>query len=347
MKIEENVSLADYSTMRLGGKAKYLCHVKNEEDVEAAVRFASEKQISIHVVGGGSNSIFSDDGFNGLVVINEITGIELQNNNKDEVVMEIGAGEKWDDIVGKSVDLGFSDIASLSLIPGSAGAAPVQNIGAYGQQISDCLISLRAYDIEMKKWNNFLRLNCNFSYRTSRFNSEDKNRYIISSINLRLSRITEKSPFYFDIENYFKINGTNTNSVTPAELRQAVISIRQAKLPDPEVIANCGSFFKNPVITEVDFRSLSTHYPTLKVHETDDGMMKLYAGQLIELAGLKNYHDKKTGMATWKNQALVLINENAKTTADLIEFKKMIVSSVHAAFGITLEQEPELVEMVK
>jgi len=346
MKIEENVSLANYSTMRLGGNARYLCHVKNEEDIEAAVKFAAEKQVSIHVVGGGSNSIFSDDGYNGLVVINEITGIELQKS-KDETVMEIGAGEKWDDIVAKSVDLCFSDIASLSLIPGSAGAAPVQNIGAYGQQISDCLVSLRAYDIEKNEWKVFLRKSCNFSYRASRFNSEDKNRYIISSIKLRLGRKIEKSPFYFDIENYFKINGINTRSVTPAELRQAVIAIRQAKLPDPEVIANCGSFFKNPVITEDNFRTLSAHYPTLKVHETDDGKMKLYAGQLIELAGLKNYHDKKTGMATWKNQALVLINENAKTTSDLIEFKKMIVSSVHVAFGITLEQEPELVEVVK
>lgn len=342
MKFEENVSLAKYSTMRLGGDARYLCEAKNEADVEEAVQFANKNGVEIHVVGGGSNSIFSDDGFDGLVIVNQIPGFEPESHDSSTVVT-VGSGEKWDTVVEKSVGLGFSDIAALSLIPGSSGAAPVQNIGAYGQQISDSLISVRAFNLKTTKWEELLRKDCNFAYRTSRFNSGDKGKYIISSLVLRLSRKEEKPPLYAQVEAALKEKGLSTKKVDPQTLRDIVIEIRTKKLPDPSKIANTGSFFKNPVISQEKFKNLLTHYPALKAHKTDDGNLKLYAGQLIELAGLKDYHDKTTGMATWKNQALVLVNEHAKTTADLLAFKQKIVTSVHAAFGITLKQEPELI----
>lgn len=301
MKIKEDVSLADYSTMRLGGKAKYLCEVTSEVELEEAATSAKQKDLTVHVVGGGSNSIFSDEGFDGLVIVNRITGLRVTGDST-ETELTIGAGEKWDDVVKKSVELGFTDIAALSLIPGSAGGAPVQNIGAYGQQISESLISVRAFDLDKSEWITFLRSSCNFSYRSSRFNNKDKGKFIIASLKLRLSRKIEKAPFYSDVERYFEIHGIGTASVSPDNLREAVTSIRSAKLPDPEIVANTGSFFKNPIVTEDSFKELSKHYSGLKVHKTDDGKMKLYAGQLIELAGMKNYHDKQTGMATWKNQ---------------------------------------------
>lgn len=342
MKFEENVSLAKYSTMRLGGNAKYLCHVTSEADIEEAVKFAKKHTLKIHVVGGGSNSIFSDEGFDGLIIVNQIPGLEFIED-ADSTVATAGAGENWDAVVEKTVELGYSDIAALSLIPGSSGAVPVQNIGAYGQQVSESVISVRAYDLEETKWVNILQQDCNFSYRTSRFNSEDKDRFIISSIKLRLDRKVVGQQFYADVEKYFNSHGISLNTVTPAQLREAVIAVRRAKLPNPATVANTGSFFKNPVVSPETLTNLHKHYPTLKAHKTDDGNLKLYAGQLIELAGMKNVHDKETGMATWKNQALVLVNEHAKTTADLLTFKKKVITSVHAAFGITLKQEPEFI----
>lgn len=342
MVIEENISLAQYSTMRLGGEAQFLCIVTNEDEVEKAAAFAQKKGLATHVVGGGSNTIFPDKGFEGLVVVNQITGLDV-TDLKDGCEMNIGAGEEWDRVVKESVERGFSDIATLSIIPGTAGAAPIQNIGAYGQQISDSLVSVRAFDLEEEKWQTILRQSCNFSYRSSRFNREDKGRFIVSSLKLQLCRKNESAPFYADIERYLELHNIRTSAVSPEDLRRATIAVREAKLPDPKLVANTGSFFKNPVVEEEAFNQLCAHYPTLKSHKTDDGKLKLYAGQLMELAGFKNYHDKSTGMATWKNQALVLVNENAKTTSDLLDFKKKIITSVHASFGITLEQEPELV----
>lgn len=342
MKMQENVSLADYSTMRLGGPARYLCEVTSVGEIEEAVIFAQKNNLKILTIGGGSNTIFGDDGFDGLVIINKILGVEIDDSD-ERLELVIGSGEEWDAIVTKSVELGYGDIAALSLIPGSTGGAPVQNIGAYGQQISDCLVSVDAFDLETMKLISILRQNCNFSYRSSRFNKEDKGRFIITSVKLQLCRKKVSGPFYKDVARYFELHGISQTKATPRQLRDAVIAIRSAKLPDPKTVANTGSFFKNPIISKAQYHKLLEHYPQLKSHETDDGKLKLYAGQLIELAGLKNYHDQATGMATWKNQALVLVNESATTTADLLAFKKKVVTSVHAAFGVTLLQEPEFI----
>lgn len=343
MQLQQNVSLAEYSTMRLGGHARYACEVSSEVELLDAISFAKEKSLKIHVVGGGSNTIFSDKGFDGLVIVNKITGIEV-HSSEDALNINVGAGEVWDKVVELSVQNGFIDIAALSLIPGSSGAAPVQNIGAYGQQVSDSLVSLRAFDLQKGGWKKFLQQDCNFSYRTSRFNSTDKGQFIITSIELRLSRKKINPPFYKDVERYFTTHNISTSSIDAETLRKAIVAIRTHKLPDPSTIANTGSFFKNPLVTQSQFKKLIAHYPLLKAHQTDDGKLKLYAGQLIELAGLKNYHDKETGMATWKNQALVLVNEHAQTTYDLLQFKEKIITSVHAAFGVTLQQEPEFIQ---
>lgn len=342
MVIHEDVSLANYSTMRLGGKATFLCEVSSEAEFAEAFRYAQENSLKIHIIGGGSNTIFSDAGFDGLIIVNKISGLTVRNKG-EAATLSIGAGEIWDEVVAQSVKLGFSDIAALSFIPGTTGAAPVQNIGAYGQQVSDSIVSVRAFDLKKAVWFDILRSSCNFGYRTSRFNQEDKARFFIASVSLRLSRKCEEPPLYAQVEDYLHEHGLSTTKVQPTTLREAVIAIRRKKLPDPKEIANTGSFFKNPVVSKKQFDALTADYPALKAHQTDDGALKLYAGQLIELAGLKNYHDKATGMATWKNQALVLVNEHAKNTADLLAFKQKVVTSVHAAFGITLQQEPELI----
>lgn len=343
MKIQENVSLAPYSTMRLGGNASYLVEITNENELLEALEYAASNNLTVHVVGSGSNSIFSQNGFDGLVIVNRILGI-TETLKPDSLELEIGAGEEWDNVVALSVGKGFIDIAALSLIPGTVGAAPVQNIGAYGQQISDSLISLRAHDTHTEDFITIDHAECGFSYRHSRFNTSDKGRFIVTSVKLRLHLKTISPPFYADVARYFEEHGVDEKQVTPAELRKAVSTVRVIKLPDPSMVANCGSFFKNPVVSAEEFEKLQRQFPELKSHQTDDGKLKLYGAQLIELAGLKDYHDNETGMATWKNQALVLVNESAKSTDDLLRFKERVVTAVEEKFGITLQQEPEFIE---
>lgn len=342
MTIAENVSLADYSTMRLGGPARYLATVQSEDELTEALSFARQSNVKIHICGGGSNTIFSDSGFDGLVIVNRILGIS-ENVDGDTLELHIGGGENWDDVVALSVERGYFDIAALSLIPGTAGAAPVQNIGAYGQQVSDGIVSVRAYDVKNGEFVEILKQDCNFSYRHSRFNTADKGRFIITNIKLQLHRKSIRPPFYADVESYFQQHGVDSASVSPQQLREAVSTVRVIKLPDPRTIANTGSFFKNPVVTPEGYENLIARFPNLKAHQTDDGNLKLYAGQLIELAGLKDYHHDETGMATWKNQALVLVNESAESTRDLLKFKELVVDTVQKIFEITLVQEPELV----
>lgn len=343
MHIQKNISLAQYSTMRLGGVASYLVEVHTEDELLEALEFAKHSALATHIVGGGSNTIFSDNGFNGLVIVNKISGIDTQII-QDNLDITCGAGETWDDLVALTVQKGYSDIAALSLIPGTAGAAPVQNIGAYGQQVSDVITSVRAYDTVNLVFVEIPQKDCGFAYRKSRFNTADKNRFIITSINLQLRRKTETAPFYADVSNYLEKHSIDQSSVAPEYLRQAVSTVRVIKLPDPNTVANCGSFFKNPVVTKDHFDTLIEQFPILRSHQTDDGQLKLYAGQLIELAGLKDYHDPKTGMATWKNQALVLINESATSTNDLLAFRQIIIEAVNKHFNITLVQEPELIK---
>lgn len=343
MQIQENVSLAPYSTMRLGGDARFLAEVTDEDELVEALTFANEKQLATHIVGDGSNTVFGDKGFDGLVIVVSLIGVTKKASG-EALLLDVSSGENWDGIVQLSVNEGFCDIAALSAIPGTAGAAPVQNIGAYGQQVSDSLVSVRAYDTTVDNFVTISRQDCNFSYRGSRFNTGDRGRFIITQITLRLSHTSVGPPFYQDLSAYFEHHAINQNAVSPSQLREAVTAIRAIKLPNPSVVANNGSFFRNPVVSANEFENLKQTFPELKAHKTDDGNLKLYGAQLIELVGMKDYHSAETGMATWKNQALVLVNESAKTTSDLLQFKQTIVDSVYKKFGVTLTQEPEFVE---
>ncbi len=339
MKIKQNISLASYSTMGLGGKTEYLASIGAKEDLIEALSFAREHRLRTLMIGGGSNIIWRDEGFKGLVLLNNIRGFEVENENNDGADIIIGAGEKWDSVVDRAVSLGLSGIECLSLIPGSAGATPVQNVGAYGQEISESLVSLVAYD---KKAGSFLTMvneDCDFSYRNSCFKQE-QGRYFILSIRLHLKKSPIKMPIYKSLDKYLADN--NITDTSPKTIRQAVIDIRQAKLPDPNVIKNCGSFFKNPIITNDQFAKLISKYPDIPHWQMKDGQIKLSAAWLVENTGFKNYKDSETGMAIWNKQPLILINENAKSTSDLLKFKDRIVESVRFKFQVELIQEPEL-----
>jgi UDP-N-acetylmuramate dehydrogenase len=341
MNIRQDVSLRDYSTMRLGGNAAYLAEVSSAQELIEAVNWADGNKQPVIVIGGGSNIIWRDEGFKGLVIVNKILGFVLQNVTEQDMYVTVGAGENWDSVVQRIVEKGYSGVEELSLIPGTAGAAPVQNIGAYGRELSSTLTSVQAYDRINKQTVNLPRVDCRFGYRTSRFKTTDKSRFCILSITLHVSRANPQPPFYAALATHFEQTGITT--YTPQVIRDAVIYIRSTKLPDPAFIANNGSFFTNPFIDEADFSLLRDDYPSIVGWPVPDGKVKVSAAWLIENAGFKNVHDQETGMATWERQPLVFINEHAKSTADLLKFRQKVVDAVKAKFHIELTQEPELI----
>jgi len=339
MQTQQNVSLAGYSTMRLGGIAAYLVEVHKRQDVVEAVQWAVDHQVPPIMVGNGSNIVWRDEGFDGLLLVNKILG--YQDFAEDEVnhYLTIGAGETWDNVVERSVSEGLSGIEALSLIPGTAGATPIQNVGAYGQEIAQTLVSVEAYDLHTRQFLNLPNEQCDFGYRTSRFKTTDRDRYFITGLTLHLMKGNPKPPYYAALQTYLDEN--NILERTPSIIRSAVTAIRKSKLPDPMTIANNGSFFANPVVDDNKLVQLRADYPNIPYWSADKGA-KISAAWLIEQTGFKDFHDKETGMATWPNQPLVLVNEHAKCTADLLKFKQKIIDAVHTKFDITLEQEPEL-----
>lgn len=341
MKIVENVDLSKYSTMRVGGKAKYFSEIESVDDLSEAVKFTKEKSIPLIMIGGGSNLIWQDKGFEGLVIINRIKGKKIINEDKDSAIVELASGEDWDRAVQWSVDKNLSGIEQLSFIPGRVGATPVQNVGAYGREVADVLVSIKAYDTLDEKFVTIDKKDCDFGYRTSRFKTKDKGRFLITAVVLKLSKHSAKPPFYASLEKWLEEN--NVTDFSPKNIRKGVIAIRTKKLPDPDIVANNGSFFANPIISYADFEDLKIKFPDVASWPTNDDKVKISAGWLIENAGFKDFHDKETGMATWDKQSLVLINERAKSSDDVMKFKQKIVNAVQEKFGIKLEQEPEII----
>ena len=339
MNIEENVNLTEYSTMALGGKASYLVHIKSKDELVQAVNFAKQKNLQVLMIGSGSNIVWSSQGFEGLVIVDNIKGVDFDFNDDGSCVVKVAAGEIWDSVVEQTVQQGLSGIEALSLVPGTAGATPVQNVGAYGQEIADTLVSVEAYDSQIDQFIIIDNKDCSFGYRTSRFKTLDHGRYYITSLMLKLKKTNPSPPFYRTLEAY--LNEHNITEYTPEVIRGAVIDIRNSKLPDPKLVHNCGSFFANPIISIDQFSSLSQNYPDMPGWPSVGEKVKVSAAWLIEKAGFKDYHDEETGMATWSKQSLVLVNEHASSTEDLLSFKAKIVGSVKEKFNIELVQEPE------
>lgn len=339
MNILENVSLAAYSTMGLGGTAAYLTEIQTPDEIVETLGWAQERKLPVIMIGGGSNIVWTDEGFPGLVLINKISGYEVIEEDSTSVSLKLGSGEPWDSVVARSVDAGLTGIESLSLVPGSTGATPIQNVGAYGQEIAQTLVTVEAFDTKTGGFVEIPAVDCGFSYRNSRFKTTGRGRYYITGITLKLRKDDPKPPFYGVLQAYLDEHGIT--DYTPAIIRKAVIAIRTGKLPDPAVIRNTGSFFANPIVNEETFIELEDKFPDIPNWVTANGI-KLSAAWLIVQVGFKDYHDEATGMATWPKQPLVLVNEKARSTADLLVFKQRIVEAVQAKFGITLEQEPEL-----
>jgi UDP-N-acetylmuramate dehydrogenase len=276
------------------------------------------------------------------VLVNKILTFETFKEDEDNLYVTVGAGEVWDSVVERCVALGYSGIEQLSLIPGLAGATPIQNVGAYGREIADVLVSVEAFDHQQNKLVTIPTADCGFAYRTSRFKTTDKHRFFISSITFHLTKQDPAPPFYATLQEYLTTHGITP--YTAQTVRDAVITIRRSKLPDPAVVANNGSFFHNPIIDQAPFTQLVASYPQIVYWQTDDNHYKISGGWLLEQAGFKGMHDPETGMATWDKQSLVFVNEHARSTADLLRFKQKVLDKVQSMFGITLEQEPELIK---
>lgn len=327
--------------MRLGGPAAHLVEIHTYDDLYAAVKWAKKQGLPMIMIGGGSNIVWSDKGFSGLVMVNKLRGFDVIEQPDDSTIVNAAAGELWDSVVERTVAMGLSGIEALSLIPGTAGATPVQNVGAYGQEIANTLVSVEAYDNESGKLVTIPGTECDFSYRNSRFKSADRDRFFITAITLKLTRTNPRPPFYTSLQSY--LDKIEISEFTPQVIRDAVIAIRTAKLPDPAKVANNGSFFANPIVSSHTFDEIHREHPHAVHWDMKNGAVKLSAAWLIERAGFRSIHDLETGMATWAPQPLVLVNEHAQSTADLIKFRDKILDKVNAMFHVKLEQEPELI----
>ena len=336
MDIHTNIPLKNYTTMRLGGNARFMTEVHTLDEVATICTNATSQQLPLFVLGGGSNIIVHDEGFDGIIVRNRIPGFEVINDTASETTLKIGAGENWDDVVRRTVEMNLSGIEAMSAIPGTAGAAPVQNVGAYGQEIADTLVSLEAYDTQESQHVTLQAADCEFSYRHSIFRGRAAGRYIITSITIKLYKSAPQPPFYAAVQAYFDAN--NITLFTPQIVRDAVIAIRKEKLPDPTVTPNTGSFFKNAIIEDWQMDELRTQYPDIPSYDMPDGKYKIPTGWLIEQAGLKG--QALHGMRVHDKNALVLINESATSYQDLADARSEIIGKVRDTFRIIIEQEP-------
>lgn len=331
MKIRENVPIAKLTTMRLGGPARYVIDIESAEDLPEAYAFAAEKDLPIYVLGGGSNIVGRDGGFDGVILINHLLGMgEVAPEKDGKIELWAASGEALDDFVRYSTKYGWSGMECLSAIPGTVGAAPVQNVGAYGQDIAGVLKSIEAYNIKTKQFVTLPASKLDLGYRRSIFNSgELVGRYFITKITVILEKKELKPPFYNSLQKY--LDDHEIDEYTPENLRKAVHAVR-TKLPNPEFIASSGSFFKNIYLNEEDSKKA-----------TDKGIPvweggKIPSGWLIENAGLKG--QLIHGMRVWETASLVLVNESAKSYKDLDAARQEIIKTIQDKYGLTLEQEP-------
>lgn len=326
------------TTMRIGGNANYVAHVKNTSELQQLYRQGKKLGQSLYVIGGGSNLIAHDEGFAGVIVHNQIMGIEIMDDNPSSTTIAAGAGESWDMLVKFSVDKNLRGIEAMSGIPGTVGAAPVQNIGAYGQELADTLVSLEAYDSKTDSFVTLAWEDCGFSYRNSIFRSTAVGRYIITRVTITLNKKRPEPPFYAALEKYLESRRIDANAVTVQIIRDAVLDIRRTKLPDPAKLPNSGSFFKNAIVEKWKADDLAKTYSDMPTFPVDDDYVKIPSGWLIEMSDLKGQVFQ--GIKVHEGNAVVLVNESARSYADLAAARDIITGKVRDKFQILLEQEP-------
>lgn len=334
MNIRENVKISTLTTMRIGGNARYVVEITTLDELKEAYIFAEQNNLPTFILGMGANTIGLDEGFDGVILLNKLGGVEILNQTENELVIKAMGGENWDELVAKTVEMDFSGMEALSLIPSTVGAAPVQNIGAYGQEAADIIESVDVFEISTKEFKTLSNQDCQFAYRQSIFNhGENQHRYFITAVTFRLHKNRLTPPFYTSLQKY--LDEHHITDYSPQNIRDAVIAVRSAKLPDPRFVASAGSFFKNVYLT--DEEADLAEQKGIEVWR-NNGENKVNTGWLIDRAGLKGkiFH----GFKVSETAALVLINESAKTYADLAAARQEIIDIVKKQFGFEIAQEP-------
>lgn len=332
MVIKNNISLKDLNTFGISAVARKFATIKSTKDLIAAL---NTNPCNILILGGGSNMLLTKD-VDALVLHISIKGIKVISNSENNVRVEVAAGENWHEFVTWCLDKNYGGVENLSLIPGNVGTAPIQNIGAYGVELKDSFVSCQAIHVDTKELRTFTKKNCNFGYRNSIFKEELNGKYIITSVIFELSSHQHATKInYGAIEAELKKNSVINPTIQ--DISTAVISIRNSKLPNPKVLGNSGSFFKNPVITYYKFKILKEQFPEIPHYIVSDTTVKIPAGWLIEIAGFKG---KKFGnYGVHDKQALVLVNYGNASGKDLLELSIQIQKAVLIIFGIKLESE--------
>jgi len=337
-EIQRGVALQAYNTMAIPASATALVTVENQCDLNAAFEFAQRESLPTLVLGEGSNIIFEKD-FSGLVILNRIRGIEQIETNSDSICLRVGAGESWHDFVVHCLSVGAFGLENLALIPGLVGAAPIQNIGAYGVEVKDTIESVTVYDIETAQKYVLTKQECDFAYRDSRFKHELLDKVVIIDVVFKLSFQADLKLSYPALTQELVSSGIN--NPTPQDVFNAVCKIRSAKLPQPKDIPNTGSFFKNPLVTVQQYNALKQQYPELVSFELDDKKsIKLAAAWLIEHAGWKQ--QQLDGICIHKDQALVITNPLHKDGITVMKFARAIQADIHQKYGLVLEVEPRV-----
>jgi UDP-N-acetylmuramate dehydrogenase len=337
MEIQKNISLKQFNTFGIDARAKEFLVIKTHQDLLDLISQRDLTKEKFLMLGGGSNILFTKD-FDGLIIKIEISGIELINDDDQYVWVKAGAGVVWHDFVLYCIEKGWGGLENLSLIPGSVGASPIQNIGAYGVEVKDVIEEVAGVDISTKQVGAIKATDCQFEYRSSIFKTRLKNKFLITDVVFRLRKQPELQIEYGAIKDELKTE--NIKQPTIKDVSNAVIIIRRSKLPDPAIIGNAGSFFKNPVVSQSKLSELKSVYPSIVSYPFGE-QFKLAAGWLIEQAGWKGYRENNVGCH--EMQALVLVNYGADTGAEVLSLAQNIQDSIKQKFGVHLEMEVNVV----
>jgi UDP-N-acetylmuramate dehydrogenase len=344
MKIQTNISLKKYNTFGIEAVAKYFASFDSVDALGQLLQYKDERansqknQTPVLILGGGSNILFTKD-FDGIVLKNELKGISLAKEDAHHVYVKAAAGENWHQFVLHCINYNWAGVENLSLIPGNIGASPMQNIGAYGVEIKDVFYSLEAFHLKEKKIITFTLNDCDFGYRESVFKKKYKNEFVITSVTFRLNKQPVFNTSYGAIEQ--ELERMQVKELSIKAISDAVINIRSSKLPDPKVMGNAGSFFKNPEIGSKAFEILKTNFPSIVGYPLPHDKVKLAAGWLIEQCGWKGYRNGDAGCHA--KQALVLVNYGNARGEEIYALSESIIESVHKKFGVLLEREVNII----
>jgi len=337
MEIQNHFPLKKYNTFGIAANARKFVAVHSIAELKTVLeQNPNEKKF---ILGGGSNMLLTQD-IDALVIHVDLKGIRIVKENEDFVEIEAMAGENWHEFVLFTIGQSFGGLENMSLIPGNVGTTPIQNIGAYGTEIKDTFVSCEAMEIATQKLRTFTKAECHFGYRESVFKHEEKDKYIITSVVFKLTKRNHKINIsYGDISSELSKN----NIITPTlkDVSNAVIAIRQSKLPDPKELGNSGSFFKNPIISKAEFSPIYAKFPEMKFYEVSETEVKVPAGWLIEQAGFKGKRFGDAGIH--KNQALVLVNYGNATGQEILNVSKDIQQTIKEKFGISIEAEVNVI----